>query len=105
MNTMGLRLGRPLRMKWSTLTLVTGTAPVHGTFGGAPGLGWRHEPPLPPPGHPRRAGRAHPDRGPHRRAEGLAMAEPLLRALARMRGLILDDQVLVRAVAAGRQKG
>ena len=33
------------------------------------------------------------------------MAEPLLRALARMRGLILDDQVLVRAVAAGRQKG
>ena len=33
------------------------------------------------------------------------MAEPLLRALARMRGLLLDDQVLVRAVASGRQKG
>jgi SAM-dependent methyltransferase len=32
-------------------------------------------------------------------------AEPLLRALARMRGLILDDQVLERAVASGRQKG
>ncbi len=32
-------------------------------------------------------------------------AEPLLRALARMRGLLLDDQVLVRAVASGRQKG
>ncbi|MGZ4495408.1 MAG: methyltransferase [Nocardioides sp.] len=32
-------------------------------------------------------------------------AEPLLRALARMRGLVLDDQVLVRAVASGRQKG
>ncbi|MDP3890932.1 SAM-dependent methyltransferase [Nocardioides sp.] len=33
------------------------------------------------------------------------MAEPLLRVLARMRGLILDDQVLVRAVASGRQRG
>ncbi|HET6625997.1 MAG TPA: SAM-dependent methyltransferase [Nocardioidaceae bacterium] len=33
------------------------------------------------------------------------MAEPLLRALARMRGLVLDDQALVRAVASGRQKG
>ena len=33
------------------------------------------------------------------------MAEPLLRALARLRGLLLDDQVLVRAVASGRQKG
>ena len=33
------------------------------------------------------------------------MAEPLLRALARMRGLILDETVLVRAVASGRQKG
>ena len=33
------------------------------------------------------------------------MAEPLLRALARMRGLLLDDTVLVRAVASGRQKG
>ena len=33
------------------------------------------------------------------------MSEPLLRALARMRGLLLDDQVLVRAVASGRQKG
>jgi SAM-dependent methyltransferase len=33
------------------------------------------------------------------------MAEPLLRVLARMRALILDDQVLVRAVASGRQRG
>ncbi|MCW2783120.1 MAG: hypothetical protein JWR35_3569 [Marmoricola sp.] len=33
------------------------------------------------------------------------MAEPLLRALNRMRGLILDDTVLVRAVASGRKKG
>jgi SAM-dependent methyltransferase len=33
------------------------------------------------------------------------VAEPLLRALARMRGLLLDDTVLVRAVASGRQKG
>ena len=33
------------------------------------------------------------------------MAEPLLRALARMRGLLLDDQVLVRALGTGRQKG
>ncbi len=33
------------------------------------------------------------------------MAEPLLRALARLRGLLLDDTVLVRAVASGRQKG
>ena len=33
------------------------------------------------------------------------MSEPLLRALARMRGLLLDEQVLVRAVASGRQKG
>ncbi|HEY0776293.1 MAG TPA: SAM-dependent methyltransferase, partial [Nocardioidaceae bacterium] len=33
------------------------------------------------------------------------MAEPLLRVLARMRSLILDDQTLVRAVASGRQKG
>ncbi|MDN5896606.1 MAG: SAM-dependent methyltransferase [Nocardioides sp.] len=32
-------------------------------------------------------------------------AEPLLRALARMRSLVLDDQVLVRAVASGRQRG
>jgi SAM-dependent methyltransferase len=32
-------------------------------------------------------------------------AEPLLRALARLRGLILDDQGLERAVASGRQKG
>jgi SAM-dependent methyltransferase len=31
--------------------------------------------------------------------------EPLLRVLARMRSLILDDQALVRAVASGRQKG
>lgn len=33
------------------------------------------------------------------------MAEPLLRALTRIRGIILDDSTLVRAVAAGRQKG
>ena len=33
------------------------------------------------------------------------MAEPLLRALARMRGLLLDDSTLVRAVASGRRKG
>ena len=32
-------------------------------------------------------------------------AEPLVRALTRMRGLLLDDQVLVRAVASGRRKG
>ena len=32
-------------------------------------------------------------------------AEPLLRALTRMRGLLLDDEQLVRAVASGRQKG
>ena len=32
------------------------------------------------------------------------MSEPLLRALARMRGLLLDDEALVRAVASGRQK-
>jgi SAM-dependent methyltransferase len=33
------------------------------------------------------------------------VAEPLLRVLARMRSLILDDQTLVRAVGSGRQKG
>jgi SAM-dependent methyltransferase len=33
------------------------------------------------------------------------VAEPLLRALARLRGPLLDDGVLVRAVASGRQKG
>jgi len=33
------------------------------------------------------------------------VAEPLLRALARMRALLLDDTQLVRAVASGRQKG
>jgi SAM-dependent methyltransferase len=33
------------------------------------------------------------------------VAEPLLRALARMRGPLLDDTLLVRAVASGRQKG
>ena len=32
-------------------------------------------------------------------------AEPLLRALSRMRGLLLDDQLLIRAVASGRQRG
>ncbi len=33
------------------------------------------------------------------------MSEPLLRALNRMRGYILDPDVLVKAVASGRQKG
>jgi SAM-dependent methyltransferase len=33
------------------------------------------------------------------------MSEPLLRALARMRGHLLDPDALVRAVASGRQKG
>ena len=33
------------------------------------------------------------------------MSEPLLRALTRMRGLILDDESLVRAVGSGRQRG
>ena len=33
------------------------------------------------------------------------MSEPLLRALSRMRALILDDAALVRAVASGRQRG
>jgi SAM-dependent methyltransferase len=33
------------------------------------------------------------------------VAEPLLRALTRLRGLLLDDTVLVRAVGSGRQKG
>jgi len=33
------------------------------------------------------------------------MAEPLLSALATMRGHLLDDQALVRAVASGRQRG
>ena len=33
------------------------------------------------------------------------MSEQLLHALARMRSLLLDEQVLVRAVASGRQKG
>ncbi len=32
------------------------------------------------------------------------MAEPLLRALTRVRALLLDDAVLVRAVASGRQR-
>jgi hypothetical protein len=33
------------------------------------------------------------------------VSEPLLRALTRIRGLILDDESLVRAVASGRQRG
>src|SRR6478735_9330797 len=33
------------------------------------------------------------------------MSEPLLRALARMRAAILDDETLVRALASGRQRG
>src|SRR3954451_929127 len=32
-------------------------------------------------------------------------AEPLLRALARTRGQLLDEQALVRAVVSGRRKG
>jgi Methyltransferase domain len=33
------------------------------------------------------------------------MSEPLLRALTRVRGLILDDETLARAVASGRRRG
>ncbi len=33
------------------------------------------------------------------------MTEPLLRVLTRMRGLVLDPETFVRAVASGRQKG
>ena len=33
------------------------------------------------------------------------MAEPLLRELNRLRALVLDPDVLVKAVASGRQKG
>jgi methyltransferase family protein len=33
------------------------------------------------------------------------MSEPLLRALTRLRGTLLDDESLVRAVASGRQRG
>ena len=33
------------------------------------------------------------------------MNEPLLRALNRMRGFILDPEVLLKAVGSGRQKG
>ena len=33
------------------------------------------------------------------------MAEPLPRALARVRALLLDDAALVRAVGSGRRKG
>jgi SAM-dependent methyltransferase len=33
------------------------------------------------------------------------MSEPLAQALARVRGMVLDDQTLVRAVASGRQRG
>jgi hypothetical protein len=33
------------------------------------------------------------------------MSEPLLRALTRLRGMILDDEALVRAVASGRRRG
>src|SRR6478735_6704787 len=60
-------------------------------------LRWEHEPPLPPPGHPGRPGGPDPHRRPRRRAEGLTMAAvPLLRALTQVRGLLLDDQALVR---------
>src|SRR6476469_4645943 len=60
----------------------------------------RHEPPLPTPRDPVCARWADPDRGDRRLGQ---MSEPLLRALARMRGLLIDEQVLVRAVATGRQ--
>ena len=33
------------------------------------------------------------------------MPEPLTEALARVRALVVDDQVLVRALATGRRKG
>jgi Methyltransferase domain len=33
------------------------------------------------------------------------MSEPLLRALTRLRGVVLDDETLIRAVASGRQRG
>jgi hypothetical protein len=33
------------------------------------------------------------------------MSEPLLRALTRLRGFVLDDETLVRAVASGRRRG
>src|SRR5690242_14683251 len=33
------------------------------------------------------------------------MSEPLLRALTRLRGLILEDDTLVRGVASGRRRG
>jgi SAM-dependent methyltransferase len=33
------------------------------------------------------------------------MSEPLLRALTRLRGMVLDDETLVRAVASGRRRG
>jgi len=33
------------------------------------------------------------------------MSEPLLRALTRLRGFVLDDESLVRAVASGRRRG
>ncbi len=33
------------------------------------------------------------------------MSEPLLRALTRLRGFVLDDDTLVRAVASGRRRG
>lgn len=35
----------------------------------------------------------------------MAVTEPLLRALARVRGPLLDDSCLIRAVASGRQRG
>ena len=38
-------------------------------------------------------------------AVGDEVSEPLLRALARMRGHLLDPDALVKAVASGRQKG
>ncbi|KAJ1684454.1 hypothetical protein LUZ63_020209 [Rhynchospora breviuscula] len=60
------------------------------------------EPAVPPARHPRGADRPHRDR---RRRRAAAVSEPLLRALTRLRGLILDEERLVRAVASGRRKG
>ena len=66
----------------------------------------RGEPPPPSSRHPDRTGGAAADR---RDRGGVLMApseaQPLLRELNRLRSLILDPAVLVKAVASGRQKG
>src|SRR3954462_10341523 len=59
--------------------------------------------PAPPPTRHSGGPGAPPAHRPHR--PGAQVTEPLLRALNRMRGLLLDADVLVRAVASGRQKG